>query len=129
MSLVYLTRTYLFLPASLDIPSLPARIHDFLHSPQTSLSFPSLIHPHLAAATASIAVGFWVYVTNLNVAKRDRKAGMEDGRYSAVIGSGGADENLKGSVLRVRVAARVRMAVRCGVLFDALMVEEVLELM
>jgi hypothetical protein len=46
-----------FLPASLFMPSLLATTHDTLQMPQTSLSFPSLIQPHLAAATASRASG------------------------------------------------------------------------
>lgn len=59
----------------------------------------------------------------MNVASRDRNAGIEDGRYSAVGGSGGAGvddwpENLNGIAFLVRVAARVRIAVRCGVLLE-----------
>ena len=49
---------------------------------------------------------------------------MEDGRYSAVAGSGGAGvkpvpENL--NAFRVRAAARVRIAFKCGVAFDSAM--------
>lgn len=75
----------------------------------------------MEAATASIAGGLFAYVASLNVAKRERNAGIDEGRYSAVGGSAGAgvDEpgKLKGSAFRVRVAARLRMAVRWGVLF------------
>jgi hypothetical protein len=45
--------------ASLFIPSLPATTHETLQTPQTSLSFPSLIQPHLDAATASMAAGLF----------------------------------------------------------------------
>lgn len=56
----------------------------------------------------------------MNVAKRARNEGMDDGRYSAVraSGVGGAALNVKGRALRVRVAARARIAERWGVLFD-----------
>jgi hypothetical protein len=62
-------------------------------------------------------------VASLNVDSRDKNAGIEEGRYSAVGGSAGAGEdegpeNLNGNALRVRVAARVRIAVRCGVFFE-----------
>ena len=46
-------------PASRLIPSRPASTHETLQIPQTSLSFPSFAHPHLAAATASIAGGLF----------------------------------------------------------------------
>ena len=58
---------------------------------------------------------------SLNVARRDKNEGSEDGRYSAVAGSAGAGElwvwagNLKENVLLVLDAARVRIAVRWGV--------------
>lgn len=61
-------------------------------------------------------------MANLKVARRDKNAGSEDGRYSAVGDRGGAgvdDENLKGSTFRVREAARSRMAVRWGVRFES----------
>ena len=47
---------------------------------------------------------------------------MEDGRYSAVVGSEGAGVELEPENLnafRVRAAARVRIAVKCGVAFDS----------
>ena len=47
---------------------------------------------------------------------------MEDGRYSAVTGSEGAGvEHGPGNLnaFRVRAAARVRIAVKCGVAFDS----------
>jgi hypothetical protein len=48
---------------------------------------------------------------------------MDDGLYSTVafgdiILDGAWPGSLKGNALRVREAARARMAVRCGVLFD-----------
>lgn len=99
-----------FLPASLFMPSRPTAIHETSHSPQTSLSLPSLIQPHLAAATASIAAGLLAHVDNLNVASRVRKDGVDEGRYSV-------DElNAEGGAVRVDVlngnAWRVREAVR-----------------
>ena len=77
-------RTKANVPASLDIPSLPARTHEVLHIPHTSLSFPSFTHPHLAAATASIAGGLFAYVVSLYVARRRRNELVDDGRYSDV---------------------------------------------
>lgn len=47
------------LPASRFIPSLPATAQELLHKPQTSLSLPSLVQPHFAAATASIVGGLF----------------------------------------------------------------------
>jgi hypothetical protein len=67
-------------PASLFMPSLPATTQELLHSPHTNLSFPSLVHPHFEAATASIAGGLFAYVASLNVDSRDRNAGVEEGR-------------------------------------------------
>lgn len=57
----------------------------------------------------------------MNVDSRDKNAGIEEGRYSAVggrAGTGEGAENLDGNALRVRVAARVSIAVRCGVFFE-----------
>lgn len=67
--------------------------------------------------------GLLAYVASLKVDKRARNEDIDDGRYSAVDGSGVAVdgvvfENLKGKVFRVRVAARLRMAVRWGVLLE-----------
>ena len=85
--------------------------------PQRSLSLPSFIHPHFDAATASIAAGLFAYVDSLNVARRARKEGMEDGRYSEVEWSGvrfdaARPGALNGSALRVRVAVRASIAAR-----------------
>ena len=59
----------------------------------------------------------------MNVERRERKDGRDDGRYSTLLGKeregekdGGCVENLNGKAFFVRVAARVRMAVRWGVL-------------
>ena len=101
------------------MPSLPTTIHEFSHNPQTSLSLPSLIQPHLAAATASIAAGLLAYVASLKVARRDKNDGMDDGRYSvdefrAEIGTTRVAA-LKGKACRVREAVRARIFARCGV--------------
>jgi len=80
------------LPASRPSPSLPTATQDALHSPQTKRSFPSFIHPHFEAATASIAGGLLAYVESLYVERRVRKDGSDDGRYSAVAGRRGAGE-------------------------------------
>jgi len=92
ISSIFVTRTRLNLPASRPSPSLPTTTQDALHSPQTKRSFPSFIHPHFEAATASIAGGLLAYVESLNVERRVRKDGSEDGRYSAVAGRRGAGE-------------------------------------
>jgi hypothetical protein len=88
-------------PASLAMPSLPASIHAAPQSSHTSLSFPSLTHPHRDAETASIACGLFAYVANLYVARRARKDGTELGEKSFVDGEavrlGVLAPNLKGS--------------------------------
>jgi hypothetical protein len=99
------------------MPSLPTTTQDASQIPQRSLSLSSFIHPHFDAATASIAAGLFAYVDSLNVARRERKEGIEDGRYSEVEWRGvefdvtrtGA---LNGSALRVRVAVRASIAAR-----------------
>jgi hypothetical protein len=62
----------------------------------------------------------FAYVASLNVARRARNEGIDDGRYSAVGGSGGGGVagDAKGRALRVRDAARARIAVRWGVLLE-----------
>ena len=118
-------RTKANVPASLDIPSLPARTHEVLHIPHTSLSFPSFTHPHLAAATASIAGGLFAYVVSLYVARRRRNELVDDGRYSDVKSSDlaivedGIDD-LNGFAWRARVAVRDRIATRWGALLERL---------
>jgi hypothetical protein len=99
------------------MPSLPTTTQDASHIPQRSLSLSSLIHPHFAAATASIAAGLFAYVDSLNVARRERKDGIEEGRYSEVELTGvkfdaARPGALNGSALRVRVAVRARIAAR-----------------
>jgi hypothetical protein len=107
-------------PASRFIPSRPARTHDTLQIPQINLSFPSFTHPHLAAATASIAEGLFAYVLSLYVARRSSRLWVDEGRYSyeavefELIGVGA--RNLLGNALRVLAAALARMAARWGVL-------------
>lgn len=104
------------LPASWFIPSRPASTHDALQIPQTSLSFPSFTHPHLAAASASIAGGLLAYVLSLYVARRSSKLCVDDGRYSygAVEPevSGVGERNLVGIALRVFAAVLARIAAR-----------------
>jgi hypothetical protein len=106
----------LHIPASRFIPSRPASTHDALQTPQTSLSFPSLTHPQLAAASASMAGGLLAYVLSLYVARRSSRLCMDDGRYSydAVEPElrGVVTRNLAGSALRVFAAVRARMAAR-----------------
>jgi hypothetical protein len=98
------------------IPSRPASTHDNLQIPQTSLSFPSFTHPHLAAAMASITGGLLAYVLSLYVARRSSRLCVDDGRYSydAVVPelSGIDGRNLAGSALRVFGAVLARMAAR-----------------
>jgi hypothetical protein len=96
------------------MPSLPTTIQDASQIPQRSLSLASFIHPHFAAATASIAAGLFAYVDSLNVARRERKEEIEEGRYSEVELSGVKFDPVRpnGSALRVRVAVRARMAAR-----------------
>ena len=109
------------LPASLFKPSRPTTTQEALQRPQTRRSFPSLIQPHFEAATASMEEGLLAYVVSLYVARRDKKDGSDDGRYSAVAGSVGAGElwvctgNLNENVFLVFDAARVKIAVRWGV--------------
>jgi len=102
--------------ASRFIPSRPASIHDTLQTPQTSLSFPSFTHPHLAAASASIAGGLLAYVLSLYVARRSSRLCVDDGRYSydAVEPElrGVVIRNLVGIALRVLAAVLARMAAR-----------------
>ena len=106
-----------FLPASLLMPSLPTTTQEASQIPQRNLSLSSFSHPHFDAATASIAAGLLAYVDSLNVASRERKEGIEDGRYSEFECSGvkldavrpGA---LNESELRVRVAVRASIAAR-----------------
>jgi hypothetical protein len=69
-------------PASLVMPSLEATTHEASQKAHTRRSLPSLVHPHLAAATASISGGLFAYVDSLNVARRARKEATDDGRYS-----------------------------------------------
>ena len=109
------------IPASRFIPSRPASTHDTLQTPQTSLSFPSFTHPHLAAASASIVEGLLAYVLSLYVARRPSRLCMDDGRYSndAVepeLRGIDTTRNLVGRALRVLAAVRARMAARRGVL-------------
>jgi hypothetical protein len=64
-----------------------------------------------------MAGGLFAYVASLKVARRDRKAGIDEGRYSAVGGRAGAGVvaepgKLNGSAFLVRVAARLSIAVR-----------------
>lgn len=73
-----------YIPASLLIPSLPPTTHEISHIPHTRRSFPLLIQPHFAAATASIAGGLLAYVVSLKVPRRDKNDCIEDGRYSEV---------------------------------------------
>ena len=68
--------------------------HDTLQMPHTNLSFPSLTHPHFAAATASIAEGLLAYVVSLNVDSRERNDDVEDGLYSDA--TGGAEMTERG---------------------------------
>jgi hypothetical protein len=70
------------------MPLRPTTTQELLHSPQTSLSLPSFIQPHFAAATASIAGGLFAYVASLYVTSRDRNDEMEDGRYSVAADKG-----------------------------------------
>jgi hypothetical protein len=79
------------LPASRVMPSRPTTTQEPLHSAQTSLSLPSFIQPHFAAATASIAGGLFAYVASLYVKSRDRNDGIEDGRYSVAVDKGKID--------------------------------------
>jgi hypothetical protein len=82
--------------------------------PHTNLSLPTLIHPHLDAATASIAGGLFAKVASLYVARRERNECIEDGWAELA----GVEPDcvrvaiLKGFAFLVRVAARARMAVR-----------------
>jgi len=103
-------------PASPFIRSRPASTQDALHNPQTSLSFPSFTHPHLAAASASIAGGLLAYVLSLYVARRSSKFCVDDGRYSYETAGPklrGADaRNLAGSALRALAAVLARIAAR-----------------
>lgn len=57
-------------------------------------------------------------MANLKVDNLERNEEMEEGRYSTLPDTGAGSENLKGKALRVRVAARERIAVRCGVLLE-----------
>ena len=110
------SKLLLDVPASRFIPSRPASTHDALQIPQTNLSFPSFTHPHLAAASASIAGGLLAYVLSLYVASRSSKLCVDDGRYSydAVEPElrGVGERNLTGSALRALAAVRARMAAR-----------------
>jgi hypothetical protein len=110
------SKLLLDVPASRFIPSRPASTHDALQIPQTNLSFPSFTHPHLAAASASIAGGLLAYVLSLYVASRSSKLCVDDGRYSyeAVEPElrGVGARNLAGSALRVLAAVLARMAAR-----------------
>jgi hypothetical protein len=107
---------FLDIPASQFIPSRPASTHDALQTPQTSLSFPSFAHPHLAAASASITGGLLEYVLSLYVARRSNRLCVDDGRYSydAVEPElRGVDiRNFVGSALRVLAAVLARIAAR-----------------
>ena len=99
------------------MPSLPTTIHETSHMPHRSRSLSSFIQPDFDAATASIAAGLLVYVDSLNVARRARKEGRDDGRYSEVGLSGvrldaARPGGLNGSALRVRVAVRASIAAR-----------------
>ena len=69
-------------PASRDIPSLEARTHELLQTPQTSLSLPSFVQPCFEAATASMDDGLFEYVVNWYVDNRERNDESDDGRYS-----------------------------------------------
>ena len=80
------------------MPSRVASTHDTPQIPHTSLSFPSFIHPHLAAATASICGGLLAYEDSLYVARRERKDCAEDGLYSDDECAGGEDGCLNGTV-------------------------------
>ena len=110
------SKLLLDVPASRFIPSRPASTHDALQIPQTNLSFPSFTHPHLAAASASIAGGLLAYVLSLYVASRSSKLCVDDGRYSydAIEPElrGVGERNLTGSALRALAAVRARMAAR-----------------
>lgn len=79
-----LVETYLLhlpdIPASRAIPSLLASTQEMPHRPQTNLSFPSFTHPHLAAATASIAGGLLPYVVSLYVERRAKNDDVDEGR-------------------------------------------------
>lgn len=110
-----------YLPDSLLIPSLPAKTHEAAHIEHTSRSLPSLIHPHLAAATASIGAGLLAYVESLNVESLERNDGRDEGRYSAdrvFSFTEVARRDVKVSAFLARVAARDKIAVRCGVGLD-----------
>ncbi len=95
-------------PASRDMPSLLANTHEELHTPHTSRSFPSFTHPHLDAATASMAGGLFEYVASLKVDNRVRKEEIDEGRYSSLedtVDGGRGSENLKGKDFFVRVGS------------------------
>jgi hypothetical protein len=104
------------IPVSQFIPSRPASTHVTLQIPQTSLSFPSFTHPHLAAATASIVEGLFAYVSSLYVARRSRRLWVDEGRYSydaVEIGFMGVGvRNLLGNALGVLAAALAKIAAR-----------------
>lgn len=69
-----------------------------------------------------MVAGLLPYVASLKVANRDRKDGMDEGRYSVADEDGCGDCSsvvFDGDPLRgVREAARDKTAVRWGVLFD-----------
>lgn len=105
------------------MPCVLATTHETPQIAHTSLSFPSLTHPHFDAATASTAGALFAYVVSLNVPSRARNAAVEEGRYSAagvlgVLGSAGVERDAEGWVNGkarfVRDAVRERMAARCG---------------
>lgn len=105
------------LAASLLIPSLPAKTQEAPQKPQTSRSFPSFVHPHLAAATGSILDGLFEYVESLKVSSRERNDCRDEGRYSAEPGNteGESPLNLNVNAFLALVATRLRIAVKWGV--------------
>ncbi len=103
-------------PASRDIPSRPATTQEAPHIEHKRRSFPSLIHPHLDAATASICSGLFAYVASLKVERRDRNDATDDGLYSVfeekVESEDACLSDRNENKFFVRVEARERMAVK-----------------
>lgn len=64
------------------MPCVDATTQAALQTPQASLSLPSLIQPHFAAATASICAGLLTYVARRYVESLLRKQVVDEGRYS-----------------------------------------------
>jgi hypothetical protein len=94
------------------MPYVEATTQDALQTPQASLSLPSLIQPHLAAATASICVGLFAYVARRYVDRRLRKKLVDDGRYSKHDGGATTKAAVELVDLEDRAFARERIAAR-----------------